>query len=60
MSTRQLQSRRGPVDSRANIDRIMAHTDWRPSISWEQSLDDLWREVDARKRMRERDQVAAA
>ena len=56
----ELQSRRGPVDSRANIDRIMTHTDWRPSISWEQSLDDLWREVDARKRPRRVDQVAAA
>ena len=55
-----LQSRRGPVDSRANIDRIASHTDWQPSISWEQSLDDLWREVDARKRPRRVDQVAAA
>ena len=55
-----LQSRRGPVDSRANIDRITTHTDWRPSISWEQSIDDLWREVDARKRPRRADQVAAA
>lgn len=44
-----LQSRRGPVDSRANIDRILTHTNWRPEISWEQSLDDLWREVGARK-----------
>ena len=36
-----LQSRRGPVDSRANIDRIVSHTGWQPAISWEQSLDDL-------------------
>ena len=55
-----LQSRRGPADSRANIDRITAHTDWKPSVSWEQSLDDLWREVDTRKRPRLLDQVVAA
>jgi nucleoside-diphosphate-sugar epimerase len=55
-----LQSRRGPADSRANIDRILTHTDWRPSISWDQSLEDLWREVDTRKRRHARDQVAAA
>jgi nucleoside-diphosphate-sugar epimerase len=55
-----LQSRRGPADSRANIDRIMTHTDWRPTISWEQSLDDLWREVDTRKRPRRSEQVSAA
>ena len=55
-----LQSRRGPVDSRANIDRITTHTDWQPSISWEQSLDDLWREVDARKRPQLLDQDVAA
>ena len=55
-----LQSRRGPVDSRANIDRIITHTNWQPSISWEQSLDDLWHEVDIRKRPRHADQVAAA
>ena len=55
-----LKSRRGPADSRANIDRILSHTDWRPSISWEQSIDDLWNEVDARKRPRGMDQVAAA
>jgi nucleoside-diphosphate-sugar epimerase len=55
-----LKSRRGPADSRANIDRITAHTDWRPTISWEQSLEELWREVDARKRPRRVEQVAAA
>jgi GDP-4-dehydro-6-deoxy-D-mannose reductase len=55
-----LQSRRGPADSRADIDRILTHTDWRPSISWDQSIDDLWREVDTRKRPRRMDQVAAA
>jgi nucleoside-diphosphate-sugar epimerase len=55
-----LQSRRGPVDSCANIDRIITHTAWQPSISWEQSLDDLWREVDSRKRPRRADLVVAA
>jgi GDP-4-dehydro-6-deoxy-D-mannose reductase len=35
-------ARRGPVDSRADIRRIEAHTGWRPEISWEQSLADLW------------------
>jgi nucleoside-diphosphate-sugar epimerase len=56
----ELQRRRGPVDSRANIDRIMTHTGWQPSISWEQSIEDLWREVDGRKRQRRAEQVAAA
>jgi len=32
----------GPRDSRADIDRITAHTGWRPGLTWEQSLDDLW------------------
>ena len=55
-----LKGRRGPIDSRANIDRIIAHTAWQPAISWEQSMDDLWSEVDARKRPRRVDHVAAA
>jgi nucleoside-diphosphate-sugar epimerase len=37
-----LYNRRGPADSRADIDRIIEHTSWRPGISWEQSLVDLW------------------
>jgi nucleoside-diphosphate-sugar epimerase len=56
----QLQGRRGPVDSRGDIDRIKNHTGWEPLIPWEQSLDDLWREVEARKRPRREDHVAAA
>jgi len=36
--------RRGPTDSRADIRRIMMHTGWRPRITWEQSLADLWAE----------------
>jgi GDP-4-dehydro-6-deoxy-D-mannose reductase len=44
-----LQRRREPADSRANIDRIIAHTDWRPTISWEQSLGDLWNELSRNK-----------
>jgi len=57
---RALQSRRGPADSCANIDRIVTQTGWRPAISWEQSLGDLWREVEARKRPHRVDQGAAA
>lgn len=55
-----LKSRRGPADSRANIDRILTQTDWRPSISWDQSLADLWHDVDTRKHGRRTDQAAAA
>jgi GDP-4-dehydro-6-deoxy-D-mannose reductase len=40
--------RRGPVDSRAEIGRIVTETGWRPMISWEQSLEDLWGEAQAR------------
>lgn len=35
----------GPSDSRAEIGRIVEHTGWRPLISWEQSLEDLWNEA---------------
>jgi nucleoside-diphosphate-sugar epimerase len=38
----ELYRRRGPADSRADIDRIKTHTGWRPMISWEESLVDLW------------------
>ena len=55
-----IASHRGPIDSRANIDRIVSQTGWHPTIPWEQSLDDLWREADARKRPRRMTQVAAA
>jgi nucleoside-diphosphate-sugar epimerase len=44
-----LQSNRGPSDSRADITRITAHTGWKPLISWEQSLEDLWNELAARR-----------
>jgi GDP-4-dehydro-6-deoxy-D-mannose reductase len=37
-----LQRRRGAIDSRADINRIVAHTGWHPTISWDQSLADLW------------------
>jgi nucleoside-diphosphate-sugar epimerase len=40
-----LRIRRGPADSRADISRIVAHTGWRPQISWEESLADLWSEA---------------
>jgi GDP-4-dehydro-6-deoxy-D-mannose reductase len=55
-----LRRRREPADSRADIDRIVAHTGWRPAISWEQSLADLWGEVCAAKRLHFWDQEAAA
>jgi GDP-4-dehydro-6-deoxy-D-mannose reductase len=55
-----LRSRRGPADSRANIERITKHTGWQPTISWEQSVDDLWRDVEDRKGSRCAEQVAAA
>jgi GDP-4-dehydro-6-deoxy-D-mannose reductase len=37
-----LQRRRGPIDSRADVSRIVAHTGWHPMISWDQSIADLW------------------
>jgi nucleoside-diphosphate-sugar epimerase len=55
-----LQSHRGPADSRADIDRIVSHTGWQPSFSWEQSLVDLWREARDRKRPPRLDEAAAA
>jgi nucleoside-diphosphate-sugar epimerase len=55
-----LQSRRGPADSCADIARIVRHTGWHPTFSWEQSLADLWREVRDRKRPSQRDEAAAA
>jgi len=55
-----LQRRRGPADSRASIDRIVSHTSWRPVISWEQSLDELWLEVEDRNRPPRVDRGAAA
>jgi nucleoside-diphosphate-sugar epimerase len=55
-----LKGRRGPADSYADIDRVVSHTGWRPSVSWEQSLADLWREVRDRKRLPRLDEAAAA
>jgi GDP-4-dehydro-6-deoxy-D-mannose reductase len=34
-----------PADSRADIRKIVAETGWRPSISWEQTIADLWASV---------------
>jgi GDP-4-dehydro-6-deoxy-D-mannose reductase len=42
---------RGPIDSRADIRRIVTETGWRPMIGWEQSLDDLWHEAAAQARV---------
>jgi nucleoside-diphosphate-sugar epimerase len=55
-----VQRRRGPIDSRADIDRIVAHTGWHPTISWEQSLGDLWREAQGRNEQDRMDKGAAA
>ncbi len=35
----------GPADSRADIRKIQSETGWKPEISFEQSLADLWDEV---------------
>jgi GDP-4-dehydro-6-deoxy-D-mannose reductase len=51
-----LYARRGPSDSRADISRIVAHTGWCPTVSWEQSMEDLWRE--ARERLGRRNHAA--
>jgi GDP-4-dehydro-6-deoxy-D-mannose reductase len=51
--------RRGPADSRANIDRIVEHTGWRPAISWEQSLADMWSECSTPRPAREWEKEAA-
>jgi GDP-4-dehydro-6-deoxy-D-mannose reductase len=37
-------SRNGPLDSRADIRRIIDHTGWTPTITFEQSLTDFWNE----------------
>ena len=37
--------RKGPSDSRADISRIVNHTGWKPTISFEQSLSDLWNDL---------------
>jgi nucleoside-diphosphate-sugar epimerase len=38
-------TRRGPSVSRATIARITAETGWAPQVPWEQSLADLWSNV---------------
>ncbi len=57
---RELERRRGPIDSRASIDRIQRDTGWKPEISWEQSLVDLWNEIETRKGPQRGGHVAAA
>ncbi len=44
-----MEERRGPTDSCADIGRIVAQTGWRPAISWEESLADLWSTAQAQK-----------
>ena len=55
-----LYKRRGPADSRADIDRIIEHTGWRPGIPWEQSLVDLWNAARDGKQTPRVDKTAAA
>jgi len=55
-----LLKNRGPADSRAAIDRIVAQTGWHPDIAWEQSLTDLWNATSAHRAPQEHSQVAAA
>jgi GDP-4-dehydro-6-deoxy-D-mannose reductase len=38
-------TKKGPSDSRADIRRIRAHTGWSPSISFDQSMADLWEDA---------------
>ena len=45
-----LLRRPGPPDSRAAIGRIIAETGWRPRITFEDSLRDLWNEISNRHR----------
>ena len=56
----ELYDRRGPVDSRADIERITKHTSWRPQISWEESLVDLWNFAQGAQETRRFGKVAAA
>jgi GDP-4-dehydro-6-deoxy-D-mannose reductase len=44
----QVYARRGPSDSRACVDRLVADTGWRPRHSLEASLADLWAEARGR------------
>jgi nucleoside-diphosphate-sugar epimerase len=55
-----LRYQSGPTDSRADIKRIVSHTQWNPTIAWEQSLDDLWREARDRRRSPRIEESAAA
>ncbi len=51
---------RGPDDSCAAIERIVAQTGWHANIAWEQSVTDLWNATSAHRPPREHAQVAAA
>jgi nucleoside-diphosphate-sugar epimerase len=55
-----LCDRRGPADSRADIDRIVTHTSWRPQVSWDESLDDLWNAARHLEPPRHAGKIAAA
>jgi nucleoside-diphosphate-sugar epimerase len=52
-------ARKGPSDSRADINRITSHTPWRPSIPFEQSLADLWKDAKETSSVRAREAAAA-
>jgi nucleoside-diphosphate-sugar epimerase len=55
-----LYDRRGAADSRADITRILTHTSWRPQVSWEDSLNDLWNAARDLRPPRHMDKIAAA
>jgi nucleoside-diphosphate-sugar epimerase len=55
-----LYNRRGPIDSSADVERITTHTNWRPQISWEESLVDLWNSAQGAQESRRLGKGAAA
>ncbi len=54
------RDRSGPVDSRADINRIITHTGWHPQVSWEESLLDLWRAANERRPLHQSGRITAA
>ena len=49
--------RQGPSSSWASISRVLNETSWRPRISFEQSLKDLWDDVSLRQALRDSPQA---
>jgi nucleoside-diphosphate-sugar epimerase len=55
-----LCKRRGPADSRADINRIITDTGWQPQVSWEESLFDLWKAAHDRQPQQHIGRITAA